>query len=199
MAIDKCSYPEIYEYRLDYGFSMEKIKVIDIGKDRRPMIFFGNLPIQGAEKLLKLSSTDHKKYLESFRDIILANGVVKKIKSNVDCSSELKKRKNIIYTALEMFENENYESFVYLITPQIEGVFLDYVRLKDDRSVFGGVMEVAKRANEKDSFYEYPYFEYDFPEKRNAIAHGEIIDVRPEMAYEMIMVLLWITDKYMNC
>lgn len=85
--------------------------------------------------------------------------------------------------------------FVYLVTPQIEGLFRIWLReILGDQSQTNGMKELVKKIYEKEHFSAYTYFAYDFPEIRNPIGHGNIIKVDRELACEIMMDLYWILN-----
>ena len=80
-----------------------------------------------------------------------------------------------------------------MITPQIEGLFRVLQQsIKGDRADTRGMKEVIEKIHNNEDFWEFVYFAYDFPEWRNKIAHGEMIEVDREFACEIMMDLYWI-------
>ncbi len=99
----------------------------------------------------------------------------------------------IISAAITLFMEKKYIAFVYLVTPQIEGLFRVLQQsIKGDRADTRGMKEVIEKIHNNEDFWEFVYFAYDFPEWRNKIAHGEMIEVDREFACEIMMDLYWI-------
>jgi len=143
----------------------------------------------------QLRKTDHNTYLNNFAEMISSPQIAEKIEETVKENCYLQDRKNILYTALKLFRVKNYESFVYLMVPQIEGLFRLFLELIGDHSRTGGMMEIAKKIKEKEDFFEFIYFAYDFSDLRNSIAHGAMIKIGREQAFEVIMDTYWIVGE----
>ncbi len=137
-AIDSCSVPG-YMGLFDKGFGLDILSAQEIGTDRRDVIYFGELPVTAMRQMLQLRNGNKDAYLNAFHDMILSLQIVDKIEKIVKSNFYLKNRKKILLTALELLGSENYESFVYLIVPQIEGLFRVYLRLLGDNSYSGGM------------------------------------------------------------
>ena len=145
--------------------------------------------------MLQLRNSDKDAYLDAFNNMILSLQIVEKIEAIVRNNFYLENRKRVLLTALELFGSENYESFVYLIVPQIEGLFRVYLRLLGDNSYSVGMQEIAKKIKEKENFFEFVYFAFDFSNLRNRIAHGDMIEVDREQAYEVLMDTYWVIKE----
>lgn len=195
MALENVTMPEGFGWFAGNSFSYDLMALYSIVNDKRKYVWFGELPIRRTEVLLALSMTDHAEYVKQFRDIIRETKVVERIRDNLQLCPELMKRQVIFDEALQFFEEDKYEPFAYLIVPQMEGLFVDYLRMQGSNKQTRSLPDAVEKANDIDPFYEYPYFEYDLPEKRNAIAHGVMIDVTEEMACEFLMDVLWISEK----
>lgn len=194
MAINISSMPSYIGW-FDRGFGMDILSAQDIGTDKRDLIYFGELPVTDAEQMLLLRNSDKNAYLNAFDNMILSMQIVEKIEEIVRNNFYLRNREKILLTAMELFDSENYESFVYLIVPQIEGLFRIYLRLLGDNSHSDGMQEIAKKIKEKEDFFEFVYFAYDFSDLRNRIAHGDMIEVGREQAYEVLMDTYWIIKE----
>lgn len=193
-AINICSIPGYIGW-FDKGFGMDILSVQDIGRDRRDLIYFGELPVTVVKQMLQLRNSDKDAYLDAFNNMILSLQIVEKIEAIVRNNFYLENRKRVLLTALELFGSENYESFVYLIVPQIEGLFRVYLRLLGDNSYSVGMQEIAKKIKEKENFFEFVYFAFDFSNLRNRIAHGDMIEVDREQAYEVLMDTYWVIKE----
>lgn len=193
-AINVCSIPHYIGW-FDRGFGMDILSSKDIGTDKRDLIYFGELPVAEVEQILILRNSDKNAYLNTFADTISYLQIIEKIKKIASNNFYMENRKRILLTALDLFDSENYESFVYLIIPQIEGLFRIYLRLLGDNSHSGGMQEIAKKIKEKEDFFEFVYFAFDFSDLRNQIAHGEMIEISREQAYEVLMDIYWIIKE----
>lgn len=195
MALENATMPSGFGLLSGNSFSYDMMALYSIVNDKRKYVWFGELPVRRTEELLALSITDHAEYVEQFSDIIRKTKVIERIRGNLSACPELIKRQVIFDEALHFFEENKYQPFAYLIVPQMEGLFVDYLRIQGSNKQTRSLPDAVEKVNDVDPFYEYPYFEYDLPKKRNAIAHGVMINVSEEMACEFLMDVLWITDK----
>ena len=193
-AINVCSIPSYMRW-FNRGFEWDILFVQDIDTDKRNLIYFGELSISNVRQMMLLKKNNKDDYLNAFEEVILNLEIVDKINEIANNNYYLRNRKNIFNTALELFGSKNYEAFVYLIVPQIEGLFQLYLRLLGDNSSCGGMQEIVKKIKEREDFFEFVYFAYDFSDLRNKIAHGEMITVNREQAYEVLMDTYWIVKE----
>lgn len=178
-------------YVSDFSMDIFSAKSVDI--DRRNMIFWGDLPVSEAEKMIALKKENPIKYSAAFEEIIYSLGIIRRLKKIVENNFYLYNRLPIVSAATTLFMEKQYSAFVYLVTPQIEGLFRVLQQsIKGDRTDTGGMTELLKKINENEDFFEFVYFAYDFPELRNRIAHGQVIEVDRELACEIMMDLYWI-------
>lgn len=193
-AINDSSFPDYMGF-FDRGFWADILAIQDIGSDKRDMIFFGELPVTSAEKMRRLKKSDKKAYLDVFEEMVSSLRIAEKIEEIAEENCYLQDRKNILSTGLKLLNLKNYEAFVYLEGPQIEGLFRLYLRMIGDNSHAGGMQEIAEKIDEKEHFYEFVYFAFDFSALRNKIAHGEIVEIGREQAYEILMDIYWIIKE----
>lgn len=182
-------------------FQMEIPRLLDLERDHRTVIFFGDLPLPKYRELMELARTDHEAYLDAFEEMILTRGIPKQLRRRTERNIYLHDRACIMRTAVELFEAENYQSFAYLLVPQIEGLLRVYQSvLSRDAGKGGeaplGMRPAADKIKDLGSFLEYTYFAFDFyNELRKPIAHGEAIEIDRERAYEVLMDAWWLVEK----
>lgn len=186
---------------LHQDFQMEIPRFRELERDQRTAIFFGDLPVQGYRKLMQLAKNDHEAYLDVFEKLIGDRDIPEQLCHRTERNVYLHDRAGIMQTAVKLFEEEEYQSFVYLLVPQIEGLLRIYQGiLSCDAAQCGkarlGMKQVANQINDLGGFLEYIYFAFDFcDELRNPIAHGQIIEINRERAYEVLMDAWWLTEK----
>lgn len=167
----------------------------NVGADERYMIFFGHLLVIEAEKMIDLKKKNKEKYSEVFEYEIYRSDIIHKVNEIVKDNFYTNNRLDLISVSLSFFEEKQYMPFVYLVTPQIEGLFRIWLReILGDQSQTNGMKELVKKIYDKEHFSAYTYFAYDFPEIRNPIGHGNIIKVDRELACEIMMDLYWILN-----
>ncbi len=162
--------------------------------DIRKVINFGEMPIPETEKLMKLKNVDIGKYAEGFIQYIREYHIIENTMEIIKKSPELNNRFSLFETAYELFNSSKFDAFVYLIVPQIEGLFVEYskqLEITDIENYFS-ITEKLQKVNEKQSFWGYVYYSFDFPEKRNPIAHGSIVPISEIDAYELVCDVYYI-------
>lgn len=174
-------------------FSMDIYSAQNVDVDKRNIIFLGDLPLGEAEKMVALKKENPSKYSEAFENIIYRLDIVGKSKIIAEGNYYINDRLPIISAAITLFMEKKYIAFVYLVTPQIEGLFRVLQQsIKGDKADTRGMKEVIEKIHNNEDFLEFVYFAYDFSEWRNKIAHGEMIEVDREFACEIMMDLYWI-------
>lgn len=174
-------------------FSMDIYSAQNVDVDRRNMIFLGELPLRDAEKMIALKKENASKYSEAFEKMIYRLDILGRTKKIAEDNFFINDRLPIISAAITLFMEKKYIAFVYLVTPQIEGLFRVLQQsIKGDKADTRGMKEVIEKIHNNEDFLEFVYFAYDFPEWRNKIAHGEMIEVDREFACEIMMDLYWI-------
>lgn len=183
-------------------FQTEIFRFQELERDQRTVIFFGDLPVQGYRELMKLAQTDHEAYLDTFEDMILTRNIPKQLRRRTERNAYLHDRTAIMKTAIKLFEAEDYQPFVYLLVPQIEGLLRIYQGIlsrdagKEDGSAPWNMKPVTDKLRELEYFFAYTYFTFDFcGELRNPIAHGEIVEIDRERAYEVLTDVWWLVDQ----
>lgn len=193
-AIKYCIEP-YYTGLFNEGFVLDILSVQDIDTDKRDLVCFEELSPIELRKMVQLRETNEEAYLDAFGNMISSLHIIEKIIEIAKKNYYLYNREKILHTAFALFSAKNYESFVYLIVPQIEGLFQVYLRLLGDNSICDGFQKIAKKIKETEDFLEFVYFAYDYSAFRNKIAHGEMIDINREKAYEVIMDVYWIIKQ----
>lgn len=173
----------------------------NVDADERYQIYFGHLLVGEVEKMFDLNKKDKKKYSETFEYMIYRSGIIEKVNLIAKNNFYIQNRLELISASLSLFEEKQYMPFVYLVTPQIEGLFKVWQqKILGDRSQTNGMRQLVKKTYNdvldcgKEHFFAYTYFAYDFPEVRNPIGHGTIIKVDRELACEIMMDLYWILN-----
>lgn len=194
-AWTNCTVP--YFMRWDKSdFSMDIYTVQNVDIDRRYMIFFGDLPLTYAENMIKLEKENPNKYSEFFEKIIYELNIMDELNIMVENNFYIHDRMPIISAAIRLFMKKQYVAFVYLVTPQIEGLFRVLQQsIKGDKTGARGMKKLIEKMHKNKDFFEFVYFAYDFPDLRNRIAHGYVIEVDRELACEIMMDLHWIIKK----
>ncbi len=165
--------------------------------DIRNAINFANAQIPHVKQINRIKKEQPELYPQAFREYITQYQIVPEIQKCIKFIPELKERTNLFETALALFEAENYEGFVYLMVPQVEGLFSVYCKMlgiSDIENRFS-ITEKLEAAYEKEKFFGFVYYSYDFPQIRNAVAHGSIIQVTEIDAYELLTDFHFITTK----
>lgn len=177
-------------------FSMDIYSAQNVDVDRRRIIFWGDLSFREAEKMIALKKENASEYSDAFENMIYSLDIVGRVKKIVENNFYINDRLPIISAAITLFMEKQYIAFVYLTTPQIEGLFRVLQQsIRGDRSCTSGMQELIEKINKNEDFMEFTYFAYDFPEWRNKIAHGEMIKVDRELACEIMMDLYWILSN----
>ena len=193
-AINNCG---VLQFLLGFpeGFTRDILFVKNLERDKRYYIHFGKLPIKEGHRMIQLKETDKNAYLNEFEKMIFSLKVPDHIREIVKSNECLKNRERIFSTAMDLFCGKDYESFVYLMVPQIEGLLRVYLRLFGDLSAAVGILCITKKIREKDDFPEFVYFAYDFADLRNQVAHGEMVKVDRELAFEVLMDAYWLIGE----
>lgn len=190
-----CTIPYFMRW-FESKFSMNIYPALNEDIDRSDMIVWSILPVSEAEKMIVLKKENPSKYLEIFENMIYSMGIVEKTKKIAENNFSLNDRLPIISAAINLFNAKEYIAFVYLVTPQIEGLFRVFQQsIKGDNSHTSGMKELVKKMGIDEDFFEFTYFAYDFSEWRNKIAHGEMIKVDSEFACQIMIDLYWILNK----
>lgn len=190
-----CTFPRYLGWHSG-GFSMDIYSARHIDIDRKNLIFFGDLPIRQAEQLIALKKENPAVYADSFEKMIYRLDIINTLEIIVKNNYYLHNRLPIISAAAALFKQKQYTAFVYLVTPQIEGLFRVLQQsIKGDKTCTGGMKELVEKTYRPEEFFGFIYFAYEFPEWRNRIAHGEMVEVDRELACEVMMALHWIIKE----
>lgn len=171
---------------------------IENGQD---FVWFGMLPVPRMEKMRRWRTSNHSLYVENFAKIIYEYAVVENMIKICEENYYLQRRLNIMRSAAKLFKREEYEVFSYLMVPQTEGMFGDYLKLcnveVENKAGMTAKIEKVKEFTPagKGTFVEYAYFKYDFPSLRNPMAHGVMVEVNRETAFEILMDAHWVMQE----
>lgn len=165
--------------------------------DWKSKINFLEASIIHGNELTKMKSSDYEQYLILFKNYIDENNILERLIIISSNNYYLKDRKEIINEAVNLFINGNYVPFVYLIVPQIEGLFDVYktvLGINNDQMI-NGLVDKLNLINEQQGFWGYVYYAFEFPVLRNNIAHGNMVTITPEIAYDTLMDIFYLFYK----
>ena len=186
---DVLCWPSFFKFLFPIYMAWEENSLMD----EVDKILLSELPGREFENRLLLKEEHADEYARALMNDVMnlhiAENVLKIVRENIYVNDRWK----IISTAIELFKKGEYFLFVYLITPQIEGLFKVLLRsVLKDNSKKTDLNNIVKEINKKKELWEYAYFAYDFPQIRNHIAHGDIIEVDTKLACEILMDLNWV-------
>lgn len=164
--------------------------------DIRRIINYGEAPVPIANRIHSLRN-DSAQFSIAYRKYLDEYNIIKQIKDALLNTPILKNRINLFDIAASLFAKSNYEGFAYLMVPQIEGLFVVYCKLLglDDIEDKFSITDKLKEAYEKENFFGYVYYCYDFPQIRNHIAHGSMISISEVDAYELLSDIYYIITQ----
>lgn len=165
--------------------------------DWKSKINFLEASIIRGNELTKMKCSDYEQYLILFKNYIDENSILERLIIIASNNYYLKDRTEIINEAVNLFINGNYVPFVYLIVPQIEGLFDVYktvLGINNDQ-MLNGLMDKLNLINEQQGFWGYVYYAFEFPVLRNNIAHGNMVTITPEIAYDTLMDIFYLFYK----
>lgn len=159
-------------------------------------VIFGHLPAGSIGHVKKIKQEKPEKYLDFYQEYIEEYNITENLISSLENTQLLQDRLEIFQTGIELFNERKYQSFVYLMAAQVEGLIHIYLTVNDidDRSA-NGLKYRTDLLKADQTFLEYVHFAYDFRRIRNHIEHGEMIDVDCEMAMDILMDLSWLIEK----
>ncbi|QGH20249.1 hypothetical protein [Clostridium butyricum] len=162
------SYPQIFMHF--YKHSPQKSNNVEVK--------FGNLPLQQYHEIQKIYREDINLYYNIMSNYIKEANLIEELKNEINSNYLLKQRKEILLEAINFYNNKQKQVFVNIAAIQFEGLFNDYcefqkIDLTNKRHTLVGKIDLI---NSKDYFWGYVYFRFDFPEIRNKIAHGNLIE-----------------------
>lgn len=158
--------------------------------DWKHNINFQELPVSESRRMLELKKDNKDQYLIEFEKYIEEYQVCEEIKRVTKENYYLLKRLPIIEVAINCFYDKKYLPFISLIVPQIEGMFTDYMDIIGISSKGNSITEKLERLNNRDRLWGYIYYAFDFPEIRNDVAHGYIIEKDlEETAFDILLDL----------
>ena len=199
-ALDRAQTPYWFSWQKSMLYSTNNI--LDFAMvNGQDYIWFGMLPIPLMEKMRKCRKENHELYVDAFEKIIEEYSVVEDMAKICEENYYLHKRKKIIKSAAGLFKREEYEAFSCLMASQTEGMFGDYLSLCnvefENKSGMMGKIEKVKESTPagKGVFIEYAYFKYDFPALRNPLAHGAMVEIDKETAFELLMDAYWVVRE----
>ena len=158
------------------------------------VINFSDKPVSFTESMGMLKSKSYDEYLIAFKNYIITDKIFENIESIAKNNYYINQRLPIIKAASNLFDAENYTPLVYLLVPQVEGLFDDYRQVLDIDTYerIDGIGNKLKKLRERKKIAGYLYYAFDFPKIRNDIAHGKMIDVTDEIAFDIIMDIFYI-------
>ena len=175
-------------------FSLKLFQVNTLDSDRRKYINFGELPLSEIENIPD-EKIDYDNYMIYFGRMITDFQILERIQERIKGNHLMSERLHIVSEALKYFKLNDFQMFVHIIVPQLEGFFRIYLSALHNHQKTKSISDIVNKIRENGDFLEYIYFAYDFPLIRNSIAHGELPDITRERAYEILMDLHWIVSK----
>lgn len=203
-ALSKCRnyavWTECWSFDKSFGDIQQYIDIdIDIDIDWKSYINFSEVSVSNLNNLCELKVSSSQKYIEAFGEYIKGNKISDRLIEMTSQNYYLINRKPIIEEAIRLFKEEKYIPFVYLLVPQIEGLFDVYRDLMGiEANGEAGLSEKLEKMQNKKMLWGYVYYAFDFPELRNNIAHGGIIDVTQEMAYDTLMDVFFLYNEIIS-
>lgn len=161
------------------------------------MINFGHLSPREYQLITVKKDNNFNAYMNDYHQCINRYDILSELKNIVGNNYYLKDRIEIIEEAVELFKNNKYYAFVYLMVPQVEGIFDVYKKvygLNVEQNV-NGLGEKLNLIHAKCHFIGYIYYAFDFPQIRNEIAHGNIINISDEIAYDTLMDIYYLCSE----
>lgn len=158
------------------------------------MINFSDAPVTFTKLMGLLKSESFDEYLIEFKNYIYSAKIFENLESIAENNYYINKRLPIIKTASNLFNTEDYTPLVYILVTQVEGLFDDYRQILDidiDKRI-NGIGDKLEKLREKKKIAGYIYYAFDFPKLRNDIAHGKMIEVTDEIAFDIIMDIFYI-------
>lgn len=165
--------------------------------DWKSKINFLEANIREGDEFTKIKRSDREEYLTLFKSYIDEHNILERILYSVLNNYYLQNRKEIIKEAVNLFVNENYIPFVYLLVPQIEGLFDVYknvLGINNDEKA-NGLIEKLEQINEYKRLWGYVYYAFEFPVLRNDIAHGNMVEITSEIAYDTLMDIFYLFQE----
>lgn len=162
--------------------------------DWKSKINFLEAPITYGKELAKMKQSNSEQYLAAFKSYIDVHKIPERLLHITSENYYLHDRQEIIKEAINLFRTEKYIAFVYLLVPQIEGLFDVYISLLeiDNKKRRSGLSEKLHVIHESHRLWGYVYYAFEFPVLRNDIAHGNMVCVTPEMAYDTLMDIFYL-------
>ena len=188
----RCSHSLLFHAFDNKYFDYRQYEKFDI----RRIINYGEAPVPIADRIHSLRN-DSAQFSIAYRQYLDEYNIIKQIKNALVNTPILQDRINLFDIATSLFAQSNYEGFAYLMVPQIEGLFVVYCKLlglTDIEDKFS-ITDKLKEAYEKENFFGYVYYCYDFPQIRNHIAHGSMISISEIDAYELLSDIYYIITQ----
>lgn len=179
----------LWGYSNEFGDIQQYIDI-----DWKSKINFIEASVMESRKLTAMKQSDHTQYMKEFKIYIEDHKILKRLLDITQENYYLCNRFEIFSEAIRIFQNNKFTTFVYLLVPQIEGLWDVYKTLFDikDEKSYTGLSEKLGAIQENKKLWGYVYYAFDFPKLRNNIAHGTIIDVDQEMANDVLMDIFYL-------
>ena len=162
--------------------------------DWKSKINFLEANVTDGNELAKMKQSDSEQYLAAFKSYIDVHEIPERLLYITSENYYLRDRQEIIKEAINLFRTGKYVPFVYLLVPQIEGLFDVYISLLEisNNEALSGLSEKLCAIHEGHMLWGYVYYAFEFPVLRNDIAHGNMVSVTPEMAYDTLMDIFYL-------
>ncbi|WP_017415760.1 hypothetical protein [Clostridium tunisiense] len=162
--------------------------------DWKSKINFLEASIKQGRELTEKKHSDYEQYLILFKNYINEHNILEKLLCISSRNYYLQNRQEIIKEAIDLFEAGNYTPFVYMLVPQIEGLFDVYKTVLgiNNEEMHNGLVDKLNVINDQQRLWGYVYYAFEFPVLRNNIAHGNMVTITAEMAYDTLMDIFYL-------
>jgi hypothetical protein len=169
--------PYTYSYREEYRYQPSRYNKEKLSKIANKFL---DIPCQKLKELEILNKNGNPEFYEYAHGYISDRTIVVKIKEYIQKNHFLKARENILNPILNFYEQNDFLLFVNLTPLQIEGIFHDYCiglgvskELLEKASIGQKLDEIVKK---NPNLQDFEYFKFIFPNTRNRVAHGKLVN-----------------------
>jgi hypothetical protein len=169
--------PYTYSYREEYRYQPSRYNKEKLSKIANKFL---DITCQELKDLEILHKNGDPEFYEYAHEYISDRNIVVKIKEYIQKNHFLKARENILNPILNFYEQNEFLLFLNLTPLQIEGIFHDYCiglgvskELLKKASIGQKLDEIVKK---NPNLQDFEYFKFIFPNTRNRVAHGKLVN-----------------------
>ena len=169
--------PYTYSYREEYRYQPSRYNQEKLSKIANKFL---DISCQKLKELEILHKNGNPEFYEYTYEYISEKNIVAKIKEYIQKNHFLKARENILNPILNFYEQNEFLLFLNLTPLQIEGIFHDYCiglgvskELLEKASIGQKLDEIVKK---NPNLQDFEYFKFIFPNTRNRVAHGKLVN-----------------------